>query len=316
LADVARELGMKPESAWQGIFGAASWFARAGIVLHYAPPALGERLCAPLDGVRLRLTDATLTPDLEIEEQEADGAEDVAQVAFLAHPGAAEWSTRRRLILRNITVLRRILAAGDRQHGVTAGLMRSVDWALAVDSWPSWSWSCLCGCRNPLLKKACGSCGTEASAVPLCRVQHHGRWLIRHPLAGSEWGYRFEHMLVAEAAMGKPLPRNALVHHVDEDPLNNANTNLVVCPGNQYHRIIHLRLEALKATGNANSLRCTYCKGWGLPPDVERDSSKSFHRKCYHAHWRAWRARNHDRLEIKERARWERRKAAAKARAA
>lgn len=60
--------------------------------------------------------------------------------------------------------------------------------------------------------------------------------------------YKFEHVIMAEKALGKPLPEGALVHHVDQDGTNN-NTkspwNLIVCPDQKYHLMLHARARAL-----------------------------------------------------------------------
>ena len=60
--------------------------------------------------------------------------------------------------------------------------------------------------------------------------------------------YRFEHVLMAEKALGHSLPKGALVHHVDRDKANN-NTkspwNLVVCPNQSYHLLLHVRARSL-----------------------------------------------------------------------
>jgi hypothetical protein len=62
-----------------------------------------------------------------------------------------------------------------------------------------------------------------------------------HPRNRSR--YVFEHILVAEKALGKHLPPGAVVHHVDEDGLNNKPWNLVICQDNAYHRFLHKRLN-------------------------------------------------------------------------
>ena len=60
--------------------------------------------------------------------------------------------------------------------------------------------------------------------------------------------YVGEHVLMAEKALGRPLPKGAEVHHVDRDGLNN-NTkspwNLVVCPDHAYHILLHQRARML-----------------------------------------------------------------------
>lgn len=40
---------------------------------------------------------------------------------------------------------------------------------------------------------------------------------------------RLEHVVVAERALGHPLPPMAVVHHVNENPADNRNGNLCIC---------------------------------------------------------------------------------------
>jgi len=55
----------------------------------------------------------------------------------------------------------------------------------------------------------------------------------------------YEHIWLAEEALGKPLPYGAVVHHVDAKPWNNRPGNLVVCPDQAYHRLLHERSKEL-----------------------------------------------------------------------
>ena len=59
--------------------------------------------------------------------------------------------------------------------------------------------------------------------------------------------YKFEHVVMAEKAIGRELPFGSVVHHVDRDGTNN-NTktpwNLVVCPDQKYHLLLHARARA------------------------------------------------------------------------
>jgi len=86
---------------------------------------------------------------------------------------------------------------------------------------------------------------------------------VDHPRS-SYRGYVREHILIAEQALGRPLPSGAVVHHADEDRGNNKNANLVICEDHTYHMLIHKRKRAYEATGNATSVKCSHCQRWGM----------------------------------------------------
>jgi|SRR5882672_3732809 len=77
-----------------------------------------------------------------------------------------------------------------------------------------------------------------------------------------------EHTLLAEKALGRPLPSNAEVHHVDGNPANNTLYNLVICPDHTYHALLEKRTKALKACGNANYSKCSICKKYDDPKNI------------------------------------------------
>ena len=56
---------------------------------------------------------------------------------------------------------------------------------------------------------------------------------------------QYEHIVVAERALGKPLPKGAVVHHVDGQQWNNEPSNLVICPDQAYHMLLHRRMKEL-----------------------------------------------------------------------
>jgi len=99
-------------------------------------------------------------------------------------------------------------------------------------------------------------------------------------------GYVREHILIAERALGKPLPDGVVVHHHDRDGKNNGDGNLVICPDQAYHLLIHARMRALEQSGNANWKRCVWCKKYDDPALMSvrniaaRDNPEHYHAEC------------------------------------
>jgi|SRR5215469_5231505 len=55
---------------------------------------------------------------------------------------------------------------------------------------------------------------------------------------------QYEHVVVAQQALGKPLPQGAVVHHMNRDPSDNHTPfNLVICPDQAYHLLLHQRMR-------------------------------------------------------------------------
>jgi len=108
-----------------------------------------------------------------------------------------------------------------------------------------------------------------------------------NPYVGSGTTKR-EHTRVAERALGKPLPVGAVIHHVDGNGKNNKNNNLVICPSQKYHALLHTRTASLAATGITESRRCKFCKEWfdirdtvlGGTSNPARGDKEFFHRAC------------------------------------
>jgi hypothetical protein len=98
---------------------------------------------------------------------------------------------------------------------------------------------------------------------------------------------KLEHTRVAERALGKPLPHGAVVHHVDGNRLNNDPENLVICPGSEYHHLIHQRMNALDACGHASWRKCRFCQRYDDPANLYVSKTNVHHRECINAYYRA-----------------------------
>lgn len=145
------------------------------------------------------------------------------------------------------------------------------------------------GCHRKAEKR--GWCGT-----------HYRRWLVHGDTSkimkranGDGYmalGYlghqvdgvrKFDHVRIAESALGKPLPAGTVVHHANEIKTDNRNENLVICPNRAYHNLLHARTDAFNATGDANAVRCKYCKQYDAKDSMSQLSDARnvyWHKHC------------------------------------
>ena len=118
--------------------------------------------------------------------------------------------------------------------------------------------------ENKVIQCACG-CGGE-----MTEYNRHGRrrkFLYRHsPMrSGGRYingdgyvllqapshpksdrdGYVYEHILLAEKALGRYMPPGVEVHHVNFQKGDNGHGNLVICENHAYHFLLHARTNSL-----------------------------------------------------------------------
>ena len=94
-----------------------------------------------------------------------------------------------------------------------------------------------------------------------------------HPRANTE-GQVYVHVLEAEKKLGRFLLPEEVVHHIDEDKLNNHPDNLMVFATKSDHTSFHkhgLDTSIIKLTDNGSyicTLRCNVCPECGMTKDV------------------------------------------------
>lgn len=102
---------------------------------------------------------------------------------------------------------------------------------------------------------------------------------------------KLEHVFIVEKILGYELPTGVQVHHFDGDGTNNSNHNLVVCPSQEYHSLLHCRQRAFASCGNADWRPCAYCRIYSALDDLiphkkswaHRDCKNTYLRERYHA---------------------------------
>ena len=89
--------------------------------------------------------------------------------------------------------------------------------------------------------------------------------------------YVREHIVIAEKALGKPLPPGVEIHHHGK---RDDNTQIVICQDHAYHFLLHQRTRALKACGHVTWRKCSYCKKYDKPDNLYINKHNAFHRSC------------------------------------
>lgn len=81
-----------------------------------------------------------------------------------------------------------------------------------------------------------------------------------------------EHVVLAELALGRPLPPGAEVHHFDCNRQNNSPFNLVICENQKYHALLEARGRRLHELGSLDLKRCWRCREVKPLDNFNRDS--------------------------------------------
>lgn len=104
-----------------------------------------------------------------------------------------------------------------------------------------------------------------------------GYRLIRRPghHRASQGNCVYEHILVAEKALGFPLEEPHCVHHFNRIRDDNANRNLVICEDDDYHHILHVRHRVVDRGGDPNTDKiCFDCQGLKKSSEFHSDKTR------------------------------------------
>ena len=106
--------------------------------------------------------------------------------------------------------------------------------------------------------------------------------------------FKYRYRLIAEKALGCPMPAGVQIHHLNEDGRDDANINLVICEDEKYHKLLHHRQRIVRAGGNPDTEAiCNVCNNV-LPHTAFNIRKASIHgrcftcRKCSNAKCRDW----------------------------
>lgn len=150
-------------------------------------------------------------------------------------------------------------------------------------------------------------CEKESHRVGMCSIHYrrnlrHGNPLILKKNPNGDgfiaFGYsakqingvkKFDHVRVVENVLGFELPKSVVIHHWNEIKTDNRNENLLVCQDRAYHNLIHARMRAYDACGNANWRPCVICKKYDAienfhKPKKEKSTAANVHQKCANAY--------------------------------
>jgi len=106
---------------------------------------------------------------------------------------------------------------------------------------------------------------------------HHKKvYIPGHPYC-TKSGTVYEYRLKIEKSIGRFLiPKEKVHHHFNKD----GSVTLVLCQNQAYHKLLHMREEALRYCGHTNWRKCIYCKQYDDPKNLSA-SSDSYHKRCH-----------------------------------
>lgn len=69
------------------------------------------------------------------------------------------------------------------------------------------------------------------------------------------------HKYVVEKTIGRELKQHEVIHHINYDKTDNRRCNLLLCPNQAYHKLVHARTDAINSGVDLNiQHKCSSCK--------------------------------------------------------
>ena len=100
-----------------------------------------------------------------------------------------------------------------------------------------------------------------------------------HPRADTN-GYVYEHILVMEELLKRPILITEAIHHINGKGTDNTPGNLMLFKTNAMHSSYHKRIRAFNASGNWNWWICKYCHIYDDPINMTKDGTAAYHKDC------------------------------------
>lgn len=149
----------------------------------------------------------------------------------------------------------------------------------------------------------CAQCGASFFAARwelkhrrFCSKKCVGQYLTKPPIRKCR-----KHIQIVEAILKCQLPTNAVIHHGNLNSEDNAPGNLVLCPNQAYHILLHYRQRIVDAGGNPKTDKiCGRCKQLKPKSDFHKskrnDGYRCYCKACQHIVYNERRQRFEQRL--------------------